>query len=131
MGGLEKNKKKNGVRLLEFVPEDDRPALYALALAFLYPSFYEGFGLPALEAMRLGTPVIAGNSTSLPEVVGSAGLLVNPYNPREIADAILAILNDDKLSRMLSAAGMARAQTFSWQNSAKKIIDVLETIARK
>lgn len=119
------------VRELGFIPSVDRPALYALARCFLYPSFYEGFGLPVLEAMKMGTPVVAANATSLPEVIGNAGLLANPYNPREIADGISAVLSDENFAKKLSDDGMARAKKFSWNESAEKILEILETIARK
>lgn len=128
---LAKSPVKNRVRILGFVPAEDRPALYALARCFLYPSFYEGFGLPALEAMSMGTPVIAANATSLPEVIGNAGLLINPYNPQEIADAISAILSDPYLAHKLSESRAVRARMFSWARSARRVLETLESLTNK
>ncbi|MFL6230420.1 MAG: glycosyltransferase family 4 protein [Pyrinomonadaceae bacterium] len=107
-----------------YAPESDLPALYSGALCFAYPSYFEGFGLPPLEAMRCGTPVVAGDRTSLPEVVGDAGLLVNPFDVEEIAAALARLIDDQQLRATLSARGLARAQQFDWRETARLTLEV-------
>lgn len=118
------------VHLVGYVDDAYLPELYACAEAFVYPSVYEGFGLPPLEAMASGTPVVAGNVASLPEVVGEAGLLVDPYDVDEIGAALLSLLKDSALRERLSEQGRARARMFSWQRTAdltwEKLIDVAD-----
>lgn len=108
------------------VPDKVLPALYGSALALVFPSLYEGFGLPPLEAMACGTPVIAGNRTSIPEVVGSAGILVDPTNTAEIARAILGVVREPRVRRDLAAAGLRRAGRFTWDVTARRTWQVLE-----
>ncbi|MEJ2632452.1 MAG: glycosyltransferase family 1 protein [Acidihalobacter sp.] len=118
------------VHLVGYVEDAYLPALYAGAEAFVYPSVYEGFGLPPLEAMASGTPVVAGNVASLPEVVGEAGLLVDPYDADEIGTALLSLLKDSVLREKLSEQGRARARMFSWQRTAdltwEKLLEVAD-----
>jgi glycosyltransferase involved in cell wall biosynthesis len=106
------------VHLLGHVEDAEMPALYSGAKALLFPSLYEGFGLPALEAMAAGTPVIASNTTGLAEVVGDAGLTVDPRSAEELADAMGRILADAALRERLVAAGLARAREFTWARAA-------------
>ncbi|MCA1816962.1 MAG: glycosyltransferase family 4 protein [Acidobacteria bacterium] len=107
-----------------YAPERDLPALYSGALCFAYPSYFEGFGLPPLEAMRCGTAVVAGDRTSLPEVVGDAGLLVNPFDPEEIAAALARLIEDDSLRALLRERGLARATQFDWRETARLTLEV-------
>jgi glycosyltransferase involved in cell wall biosynthesis len=116
------------VRTIGWVEEDDAPALYALASVFAFPSHYEGFGLPALEAMACGTPVVAADVSSLPEVVGDAGYLVDPNDARAMAGAILAILLQDDLAGDLSRLGLAQAANFSWAKTAAETVAVYEAV---
>lgn len=102
-----------------FVPDDHLAPLYSGALAFVYPSYYEGFGLPPLEAMQCGTPVITSNTSSLPEVVGDAGIMVDPDDTDALSQAILDLYRDSGLRQSLSKRGLARAERFSWSNCAK------------
>ena len=106
------------------VDENDLAALYSGALMFVYPSFYEGFGLPPLEAMQCGTPVITSNNTSLPEVVGDAAILVNPKNEAEISQSILRIYQSEQLRKELSQKSLQRAKEFSWNFCADKTVFV-------
>jgi glycosyltransferase involved in cell wall biosynthesis len=115
---------KDAVIFLGQVPADILPALYNGAVAFAYPSLYEGFGLPPLEAMACGVPVIASDTSSLPEVVGDAGVLVDPNDTDALADALAALLNDDEKRAELSARGLARARAFSWEQAARKTLEV-------
>ena len=119
------------VRFTGFVPDEDLPPLYSAAKIFVYPSFFEGFGLPPLEAMQCGTPVITGNRTSLPEVVGDAGLQVDPFQIDAIGDAIEKVLSDEKLSLELSERGLKRAEKFSWGSTARQTLAVFERIVSK
>ena len=107
-----------------YVPEADLPALYSGALCFAYPSYFEGFGLPPLEAMACGAPVVAADRTSLPEVVGDAGLLVNPFDVREIADAIARLIDDAPLRATLAKRGTERAARFDWRETARLTLEV-------
>ena len=112
------------VRFLGFVPGDTLAVLYRLADAFVFPSLYEGFGLPPLEAMASGTPVLTSNVSSLPEVVGDAAILINPYDPRSIADGMRRLLTDATLRQDLKARGLARAHQFSWARSVSRIREI-------
>ena len=114
------------IRFTGYVRESDLPALYTDALCFVYPSYFEGFGLPVLEAMACGTPVVAGNRTSLPEVVGDAGLLVDPFDRSELARAIGRIIDDESLRHKLRARGLERAREFSWRETARRTLEVYE-----
>ncbi len=115
------------IRFLDRVPSADLPALYSGAVALVYPSFYEGFGMPPLEAMACGTPVIASHISSLSEVVGDAGLLVDPYRDGDIIDAMSALQQDARLRQTLIERGSERARRFSWEKSAA----LLESLFRK
>ncbi len=108
-----------------FVEPADKVFLYNLASLFVYPSFFEGFGFPPLEAMACGLPVITSNTSSLPEVVGDAALMVDPYNIDELAWAMAEVLAGDDLRRELIARGLARAKMFSWEKCAKETLDFL------
>jgi glycosyltransferase involved in cell wall biosynthesis len=109
-----------------YVPYSDLPALYSGAALFAYISLYEGFGLPVLEAMACGTPVVASNTTSIPEVAGQAAILVDPVNCEEIAAAMDLILNDTNRRDSLRAAGLERVTCFSWEQAAKETLSVLQ-----
>ena len=108
-----------------FVDDGDLPTLYSGATASVYPSFYEGFGLPVLESMACGTPVVSSNAASLPEVVGDAGVLFDPYNISGIADAIASVLLDPELHAALREKGFERVRQFSWDRATARIIDIL------
>ena len=108
----------DSVRFLGGVDDSDLPALYNAATLFVFPSLYEGFGLPVLEAMACGTPVACANTASLPEIVGEAGRLFDPHSAAKIKDAVAELLEDDTLRAELGERGLARAQRFSWQATA-------------
>jgi alpha-1,3-rhamnosyl/mannosyltransferase len=114
------------VRWLGPVPESDLPALYSGATLFIFPSEYEGFGLPVLEAMACGTPVICSHTSSLPEVAGDAALLVNPLDVEELTMAIRRALEDEKLRQQMHEKGLARAATFSWERTAQITLTAYE-----
>ena len=116
------------VHFTGFVPDEDLPALYSSAKFFVYPSFFEGFGLPPLEAMQCGTPVIVCDRTSLPEVVGDAGIKVDPYNVPAIAEAIKRLNADGKLRDELRLKGLDQAKKFSWKRAARETLDVFEKV---
>lgn len=110
------------------VPEDDLPKLYRGALALVFPSLYEGFGLPVIESMACGTPVLTSNTTSLPEVSGDAALLVDPESVEDIAKGINKIVTDENLRSHLRTLGLARAKNFSWDIVAKRVQNVFDEI---
>ena len=114
------------VRLLGFVDDADLPALYRQATVFAYPSIYEGFGLPPLEAMACGTPVVASSASSVPEAVGDAGLLHDPFDVDELADALHRVVRDDALRADLRARGLARAVEFTWRRTAREWLKAVE-----
>ncbi len=111
-----------------FVPDDDLPALYGGADLFLFPSLYEGFGLPPLEAMACGAPVVCSDVSSLPEVVGDAALLVPPLEVRAWAEALRRLLGDADLRADLQARGLARAREFSWARAARATVEVYQQV---
>ena len=120
---------EQSVRFLGFVPFDTLRMFYELASAFLFPSLYEGFGLPPLEAMASGTPVITSNASSLPEVVGDAAMIVNPENVFDIARGIQEVLSDRALRNALVTRGRTRARTFSWLQAATETLSVYRAVS--
>jgi glycosyltransferase involved in cell wall biosynthesis len=111
-----------------YVPDEDLSAIYSGATAFIFPSLYEGFGLPVLEAMQCGTPVISSNSTSLPEVVGDAGILVDPTDQNQLCQAMLDVLTDEVLRESLKQKGLERAKQFSWKKCADQTVEIYKKI---
>jgi glycosyltransferase involved in cell wall biosynthesis len=116
------------IKLIGYVAEADKPALYQLSKLLLYPSFYEGFGLPPIEAMASGTPVIVGYNSSQSEVVGEAGLLVDPFDVGQITLALKGLLNDSELRNELIIAGRERAREFSWSKTAERTLNVFREL---
>jgi glycosyltransferase involved in cell wall biosynthesis len=116
------------VRFFGFVSNETLASLYRLAAVFVFPSLYEGFGLPPLEAMASGTPVITSNVSSLPEVVGDAAILIDPYEPDAIADAMRRVLMDETLRADLRARGLARAGHFSWERSIRRVREIYDEV---
>lgn len=114
------------VILTGYVGDEDLAALYRHAAAFVYPSLFEGFGLPPLEAMACGTPVVTSNTSSLPEVVGAAALLIDPYDEQALAAALLRILNDQSLRARLREQGITQAQKFSWRAAAEQTLQLYQ-----
>ncbi len=130
--GLEASARALGVqarvRFLGRVPEEDLAALYSAATALVYPSLYEGFGLPPLEAMQCGCPVITSKVSSLPEVVGDAAILVEPESIADIADAMVRVLTDQSLRLEMEAKGLKRAARFSWRRCAEQTLEVYQGV---
>ena len=114
----------------DLVPDEDIPALYNLADVFVFPSLYEGFGFPTLEAMACGCPVVTTLTGCTPEVVGDAALLVDPYDVKQIAGAIEKIISDSSLRAELVQKGLQRSQQFSWERCAKETLKVFEKVYR-
>jgi glycosyltransferase involved in cell wall biosynthesis len=116
------------VRFFGFVADQTLAILYRLAGVFVFPSLYEGFGLPPLEAMASGTPVVTSNVSSLPEVVGDAALLIDPYEPEAIAHAMRRVLTEPALRDDLRAKGLARAREFSWDRSVRRVREIYDEV---
>jgi glycosyltransferase involved in cell wall biosynthesis len=123
-------KLRDRVRFTGVVEDDHLPDLYRGALLFVYPSLYEGFGLPVLEAMACGTPVITSNRTSLPEVAGDAALLVDPTQPEALAAAMTSIIQDGELRQGLRAKGLTRARAFTWEAVAEQTVAIYRAVGR-
>ncbi len=117
------------VKFIGYVPEEDLPALYSGAMCFVYPSYFEGFGLPVLEAMQCGAPVIAGNQTSLPEVAGDAALLFDPFDTRALGEAIARVIDNPDYRAELRVKGLERAAAFSWIETARLTLKAYERAA--
>ena len=111
-----------------YVPENDLPALYTGALCFVYPSFFEGFGIPLLEAMRCGTPTIASDRTCFPEVVGDASLMIDPFDEQSIADGLWRMISDATLREQLRSRGFKQSILFDWRQTARLTLDVYEKV---
>src|SRR5690606_2455690 len=114
----------SAVRFVGFVADADLPALYSGATALVFPSLCEGFGLPILEAMACRTPIIASDTSPLPEVVGTAGMLVSPRQEELWTRAMTRVIEDNDLRENYIAAGFAQASAFSWQNAARKLLNI-------
>ena len=121
---------RDAVRFTGFVDDDHLPDVYRGALLFVYPSLYEGFGLPVLEAMACGVPVITSNRASLPEVAGDAALLVDPTQPEALAAAMSALLHDSAMRQALRAKGLARAAAYTWKLVAQRTVAVYRMVSR-
>ncbi len=125
---VHRHKLHKAVRFLGFVPIETLVVLYRLADVFVFPSLYEGFGLPPLEAMASGAPVVTSNVSSLPEVVGDAALLVDPYDAESIAEGMRQVLTDGELRATLRARGFVRAQQYSWQQSVEQVYQIYNEV---
>ena len=123
---VKKSQFQKDIIFTDFIDEEDKPYLYNLAQAFIYPSFFEGFGLPPLEAMACGVPTIVSNKSSLPEVVGQGAIMINPYNIDEISLAIKEILENKDLREYLIKRGLERAEEFNWDRTAKQFLEIME-----
>jgi len=122
--GVKELSLEKDVRFLGYVPDEELPALMSGAALFVYPSLYEGFGMPPLEAMACGTPVVTSNSSSLPEVVGDAALLIDPHDVEELAEGMHQALTDRELRDEMRQRGLARAKLFSWEETARQTLKV-------
>jgi len=112
-----------------YVPDEDLPILYSGASVFVFPSFYEGFGMPVLEAMACGTPVITSDNSSLPEVVGDAGIMIKADDSIKLSQEIERVLNDSRLAKELRNKGIIRAKKFSWEKSARNLMQILREMS--
>jgi glycosyltransferase involved in cell wall biosynthesis len=122
---------KKDLRFPGYIANSDLPALYNAASVFLYPSLRESFGIPMLEAMACGTPLIAGDTSAMPEIAGEGALLVNPFSEKDIAEKLLALEKDDKLYQRQVDYGLQRVKQFSWKNSAESLLKVYKEVAGK
>jgi glycosyltransferase involved in cell wall biosynthesis len=121
--GIEKN-----VRFTGFVPENDLPVIYSAATVFVFPSLHEGFGLPPLEAMACGTPVIVSDAASLPEVVGDAGILIKPTDTKALSKAIINVLNDNDMQITLKKKGLLKAKVFTPHKTASEFLATISKV---
>ncbi|MFH1245700.1 MAG: glycosyltransferase, partial [Candidatus Omnitrophota bacterium] len=120
---------KDNIVLLRYVPLEELTVLYNLSSLFVYPSLYEGFGFPPLEAMASGVPVLASNTSCLPEIIGSAGLLVDPYNEDEMAEGMYSLLIDKELRNTYISRGIKKAAEFAWQKTAGEMLNIYKDLA--
>ena len=123
------SKYRDSIKFVGFIDHEDKVAFYNLADVFCYPSFYEGFGFPPLEAMASGTPVVASSVASLPEILGDDALLVDPYNVSEITLGIKSVLEDRTLADRLKQKGLMRADKFNWEDTVSKTLDCFKEVA--
>lgn len=124
----QQSKYRNKIKFLDYIPCQDKVYLYNSACLFIYPSFYEGFGFPPLEAMACGIPVVTSFISSLPEVVGNAAIMVDPYNVNQIALAMEQVLTNPDLKNNLIKKGLAQASQFSWEKTAKQYLELFNSI---
>ncbi|MEI6883260.1 MAG: glycosyltransferase family 1 protein [Bacteroidota bacterium] len=118
----------NYITLPGYVNYSDLPGIYSMSSIFLYPSLTEGFGIPILEAMACGTPVITSNTSSMPEIGGNAAIFIDPYKPEQIADAIALLLSDPEKCKQLVTLGFEQSKKFTWRNMATEVLDVYTEI---
>ena len=125
---IERSPKKRNIHVLGFVEEQDKQYLLKLAKVFAFPSFYEGFGLPVLEAMSVGTPVLTSQITSIPEVTGKTALLINPQNIDDITGGLTELITNNALRTQLAQQALVRAQEFTWQKTAQKVLEAFQKL---
>ena len=125
---IDKLNLQNDIVFTGYISDEDLPALYNAADLFVYPSLFEGFGLLPLESMACGTPVITSNTSSLPEVVGDAGIMIDPHDVDRLADAMHEVLSNDRLREDMIKKGLERAKMFSWEKCAKETLKVYEEV---
>lgn len=116
------------IHLTGYVVNTDLPAIYSLSTIFLYPSLRESFGIPMLEAMACGTPVITSNTSSMPEIADDAALIIDPFKPEDITEAILKLLNDENYKSNLIEKGYKQASNFTWKSMAEKVLEIYKSI---
>ncbi len=126
----EQSEARRDILFIGYVSDSDLPALYSGAMCFVYPSYFEGFGLPVLEAMQCGTPVIAGNRTSLPEAAGDAGVLFDPFDESAIAGALMKVIENPNYRAELRVKGLERVAAFNWLTTAKMTLEAYERAAQ-
>jgi glycosyltransferase involved in cell wall biosynthesis len=129
LAAIERSPRREGIVLLGHIPEADLPAVYSAAEVFCFPSLHEGFGLPVLEAMACGTPVVCSNTSSLPEVAGEAAVMVDPRDVGALAVAIDGLLQDPDARAVLREAGLARAREFTWERTARLTVAAYQQAA--
>lgn len=122
---IEKSEFRDHIKTINFVDDTDKEYVFNLASLFIYPSFFEGFGFPILEAMSSGVPVIASNNSSLPEIIGNSGILIDPDKSQEICDAMREILTNSELRAKLVERGLVRSKDFNWRKTAKLTLKIL------
>jgi glycosyltransferase involved in cell wall biosynthesis len=127
--GIDK-KVREKIVLAKSIANEDLASVYSNATCFFFMSLYEGFGLPALEAMQCGTPVVTSNATSLPEVVGDAGIMLSPNDEDGLCQTMLQIYNDQELRNKFSVLGLSRAKQFSWERCANEYVEVFKKITK-
>jgi glycosyltransferase involved in cell wall biosynthesis len=125
---IESSPWKNQIHHLDYLSDDLVALFYSKADVFVYPSYYEGFGMPVLEAMTLGTPVVSSNTSSIPEVTGDAAILVDPNDPMQLAEAIFKVISDAQLRQELITLGKERAKLFSWEKTAQSTLQAYRSI---
>ncbi len=131
MGVVESLHLSSEVIFTDFVPETDLPAYYSGAEVFVLPSLYEGFGFPVLEAMACACPVITSNTSSLPEVVGEAGIMIDPYDTDSLAQAMMQVLTDSELSNNMIRKGLEQSKRFSWEKAAEQTLEVYNKVKNR
>ena len=130
LAAIETSPWKHHIHQLDYLPDQLLAWFYSKADVFTYPSYYEGFGLPVLEAMTWGTPVVTSNTASLPEVAGDAALMIDPHDPTQLADAILKVIGDSQLRQELIQKGKERAKLFSWKKTAEETLKAYKSLLR-
>jgi glycosyltransferase involved in cell wall biosynthesis len=124
VNGIERHGLSEMVRLLGYLPYEELPYLYNLACALVFPSLFEGFGIPLVEAMACGCPVVSSNTTSLPEVLGDAGVMFDPHSAEDMAEKINSVWGDEARRREMRAKGLERVKLFNWDDTARRTLDV-------
>ena len=122
---------RKSIRFIGYVPDADMPALYSAADLFAFPTLYEGFGIPVIEAQSCGTPILTSNCSSLPEVGGDAAVYVDPYDVSGIAEEMLYILNNPQFAEKLTKKGLENAKRFSWEASARQLDSIIERVVNE